>query len=328
MEEDLVSIVIPIYNVENYLDECLTSVVNQTYRPLEVILVDDGSVDGSAEIARRYVREYSFFSLFAEENEGLSVARNTGIEHATGKYIYFLDSDDYLEVNAIELLVKEAREKNADVVKFQAYGFKDGQDEVEQNAYAYRGNYSGSYTGQDFLREQAKTEDATKSSCCLIFLERALLEKHNLRFPEGILHEDNLFHFQVLFYAQSVVVLKKCLYYRRYRTGSITQSDNNLRQRFAGYMECLLGIDDLIEKEISSYAMFSPYAENLLHGAKTCYLASTTAALSEKEKEYFRVGRKMISRYRIPKSFPYRLFYTFPRFYWSRYHWKKAKQKC
>ncbi|MGN0347048.1 MAG: glycosyltransferase family 2 protein [Lachnospiraceae bacterium] len=326
MEKNLVSIVIPIYNVEKYLDACLTSVARQTYRPLEVILVDDGSVDGSAGIATRYVREYSFFSLYTRENGGLSAARNTGMEHATGKYIYFLDSDDYLEETAIETLVNEATEKNADVVKFQAFEFTDGQEEVEQKGYVYQGNYSGSYPGQAFLREQAKTTDATMCSCCLIFLERELLEKHNLRFPEKILHEDNLFHFRVLFYARSVVVLKKCLYYRRYRTDSITRSDDNLRRRFAGYMECLLGMDKFIEEnEVFSYADYSPYAENLLHGAKTCFLASPSAALSEKEKEYFRVGRKMISRYRIPKSFPYRLFYTFPRFYWSGYHRRHAK---
>lgn len=113
----VVSVVIPVYNVREYLRQCVDSVVNQSYRDLEIILVDDGSTDGSGEICDEYAEVDSRISVIHKSNGGLSDARNAGIEIATGAYMYFLDSDDWITANAIEVLVKFAEEKNCELVQ-------------------------------------------------------------------------------------------------------------------------------------------------------------------------------------------------------------------
>lgn len=118
MDKPLVSVVLPIYNVEKYLERCILSVVNQTYRNLEIILVDDGSPDGCPEICDAWARKDSRIKVVHKKNAGLGYARNTGIEHATGEYICFFDSDDYVELNTVELCVDAAVSQNADIVCF------------------------------------------------------------------------------------------------------------------------------------------------------------------------------------------------------------------
>lgn len=124
MERNIkVSIIIPIYNVEKYLRQCLDSAVNQTLSNIEIILINDGSTDNSSCIAREYSLNYSFIKLIEQKNSGQSIARNKGIDAANGKYIYFLDSDDYIEINAIENLYKEAERNNLDLVLFEGNSF-------------------------------------------------------------------------------------------------------------------------------------------------------------------------------------------------------------
>ena len=104
MENELISIIVPIYNVENYLRMCLDSIQNQTYQNFECLLINDGSPDNSAEICREYVAKDARFRYFEKENGGLSSARNYGIERAEGSFITFVDSDDWLEANSLEIL--------------------------------------------------------------------------------------------------------------------------------------------------------------------------------------------------------------------------------
>lgn len=117
----LISIIIPIYNVEAYLKTCLDSVMKQRYRNFEVIMVNDGTQDGSAEIAQNYVNQDSRFRLFHQSNQGLSAARNTGLNHVNGQYVFYLDSDDRLMDTALELLVNAAEKNQAEVVQANFY---------------------------------------------------------------------------------------------------------------------------------------------------------------------------------------------------------------
>lgn len=103
----MVSVIIPVYNVEKYLKRCVDSICNQTYKELEVLLVDDGSDDSSPEICEEYVKVDERISVIHKKNGGLSDARNIGVQHATGKFVYFCDSDDYIEPNLIEDCVKK-----------------------------------------------------------------------------------------------------------------------------------------------------------------------------------------------------------------------------
>ena len=123
--EKLISIVIPVYNVEDFLERCLDSVSCQTYKETEVIIVNDGSTDSSPEIIERYVEEYPNFKSFTIENSGQGGARNFGIEKANGEYIAFLDSDDYISPNCIELLAETAKRENSDIVVCSCYDVKE-----------------------------------------------------------------------------------------------------------------------------------------------------------------------------------------------------------
>ena len=118
MERPLVSVVLPIYNVEKYLDRCIISVVNQSYRELEIILIDDGSPDNCPAICENWVHKDPRIKVLHKQNSGLGFARNSGIELATGKYICFFDSDDYIEPDTIASCVDAAEQEKADIVCF------------------------------------------------------------------------------------------------------------------------------------------------------------------------------------------------------------------
>ena len=116
----LVSIVIPVYNVEDYLEQCLQSVINQTYKNLELIVINDGSTDSSGDIIERYVKKYNNIICVNQKNSGLSYSRNVGLDKSNGKYIYFLDSDDFLESETIAECVELAERENLDILQFDA----------------------------------------------------------------------------------------------------------------------------------------------------------------------------------------------------------------
>ena len=111
-----VSIIVPVYNVSKYLDECILSLINQTYKNIEILIVDDGSIDESLDICEEYAKKDDRIILIRNSHEGVSVARNTGIENASGDWISFVDSDDYAELNMIEELINRSLEYDYDIV--------------------------------------------------------------------------------------------------------------------------------------------------------------------------------------------------------------------
>ena len=125
MQSVKISVVIPVYNVEKYLQECVNSVLRQTYTDFEVILVDDGSTDSGGRICDDYAQKDPRVRVIHQANGGLSVARNTGLRAAQGKYVYFLDSDDYIEDHTLEALIFLAEKESADIVFFDGYVFFD-----------------------------------------------------------------------------------------------------------------------------------------------------------------------------------------------------------
>lgn len=118
-----VSVIRPVYNVENYLEEYLNSAVNQTLKEIEIIAINDGSTDCSLEILNKYKSKYKNFSIINQENRGLSGARNSGLRVSKGKYVYFLDSDDYINKDAMEICYKEAEKDKLDIVTFDEVHF-------------------------------------------------------------------------------------------------------------------------------------------------------------------------------------------------------------
>lgn len=224
MKEPLVSVIIPVYNVEKYIRECVDSVISQTYKNIEVILVDDGSTDSSGSICDEYAKSDSRVTVIHKLNGGLSSARNAGTRAASGEYIYYPDSDDYLDKNAVKLLTDSAERSGADIVFFSAVSFSDENEPVGQN-YVYKKDYDAS-SGADMFCCLVKNGEF-HSSVPLLFIRRAFIDENALSFADGIYHEDMIFTFEAFMLAPTVFHLNRQLYFRRYRAGSIMTSGKN-----------------------------------------------------------------------------------------------------
>ena len=148
MVDGLVTVVLPIYNVEKQLNRCIESVVNQTYKNIEIILVDDGSVDSCPAICDEWAKKDYRIRVIHKQNQGLGMARNTGIENANGEFICFFDSDDFIEPETIEKAYRRAKDENADIVNFGT-NFCDESGKVKDSFISPAGNVS--YEGKDVL---------------------------------------------------------------------------------------------------------------------------------------------------------------------------------
>lgn len=217
-----VSIIIPVYNVKKYLAECVKSAAEQTYGNTEILLVDDGSTDGSGELCDEFAKGDERIRVFHKANGGLSDARNYGMDRAEGVFLYFLDSDDYMEAYAIETLVTKAIENQADVVLFDARVIEeDGRALLHlkgNSLFYYRiGDYSACRTGKELFAKMLENKEYC-SSVPLLFIRKEALK---YRF-ESILHEDELFTIQLLYSVSHVLYYPEVLYVRRNRASSIT----------------------------------------------------------------------------------------------------------
>lgn len=241
-----VSVVIPVYNVERFLKECVDSVLNQTYSDFEIILVDDGSTDNSGSLCDDYLSQDNRIKVIHRENGGLSAARNTGMDSATGEYIYFLDSDDYIEACTFEHLVNVAESENADMVFFDGYVFYDEcYDECEDDGLVDRYNRRRQYStsrGRQVLYDLLENEEY-RTAVPLTFTRTEYLRNNKLRFYEGILHEDELFTFQVFNANGMIAHCHKQLYARRIRPASIMTSSGAERR----YISMLTIYNELAE---------------------------------------------------------------------------------
>ena len=227
------SIILPIYNVAPYLERCVQSVLDQNYRDYELILVDDGSTDASPEICDRLASQHDCIQVIHKENGGLASARNAGTQMAQGEYIWWVDSDDWISQDALELLYNASFEKKPDIVKFNYI-------RVEQEAYPCTSCVApGYYHDENALTELLtagffRTEKFTLSACTCIY-SRSFLDKNYLRFvSERVVgSEDYLFNLEVLLLAKSVQIIESKLYYYEQRTGSLTQRyKKNLPDRY------------------------------------------------------------------------------------------------
>jgi len=235
-----VSVIIPVYNVELYLADCLDSVVNQTLQEIEIICVNDGSTDNSLAILRKYQKDDKRIKIIDfPRNGGQSYARNQGISKARGEYIYFLDADDMIVPEAMEDLYVLSKRENLDIVYFDTYLiFETKQLASKFNAYKTerKAEYQRVYHGEALFAEFIENDDWVVSPPRQFFKYKFLLE-NKLNFYEGILHEDELFTFLSILKANRTRCLKKKYFIRRFREKSImtTQASN---RNFIGLFTC------------------------------------------------------------------------------------------
>lgn len=236
-----ISIIIPVYNVEQFLRKCLDSILHQGLRDgeYEVILVNDGSKDGSVAICEEYCQKYPHFRLVNQDNQGVSAARNNGIDHAQGKYIVFADADDYLLDNGLNLTFEHFRDRDdIDVIHYYS-----SYDNWEKNEIDNTIDFDG--TGHDLI-----LQSGLPSFCWLCFYRKDFLDKHELRFKKYIVGEDQLFSSSV-YIANPRIVSTKARFYRYViHEGSATtrRSVEHTRRCVDDYLDSYADIMACLEK--------------------------------------------------------------------------------
>jgi len=224
-----VSVIVPFYNVENYIEKCLETLVNQTLKDIEIILVNDGSKDRSIDIVNKFLKQYPEKIVYLEkENGGLSDARNFGIPHAKGEYIAFLDSDDYVEKDMYENMYELAKKEDSDMVECDFYW--EYPDKLKKDEGTI-------YHGKKEMVEKVRVVAWNK------LIKKEILEKSDVKFPKGLRYEDVEFTYKLVPYIEKVSFLKKpCVYYIQ-REGSISNKQNERNKE----------IFDVLDNVISYY---------------------------------------------------------------------------
>ena len=318
-KQELISVIIPVYNVEEYLRECVDSVLKQTYEAFEVILVDDGSIDTSGDICDAYAQMDTRVQVIHQKNQGLSGARNTGFASANGKYVYFLDSDDWILPETLDELVDKAEKEDAEVVFFDANSFADHPEEfrVEQR-YLRKYEYE-TEEGYKVLENLQKNREY-HSAVPLLFLKREFLRDCGIRFESGILYEDMLYTYEVFCKAKCVAHFQKALYQRRYRCNSIMTSGKNQKHYVSAkkVYEKVRDVSEQIGKIKDDTAR--KYVVRCAFNALNMYRKLSNAEQKENRESYLELKKEIRNAHAYSdKALHMRCYGTFPWFVYKVY---------
>lgn len=224
-QTDCITVILPIYNVEHYLQKCLDTVLNQTYKNLEIILVDDGSTDRSGTICDENARLDNRIIVIHKTNGGLSDARNAGINIATGKYIAFIDSDDYIHEEYIEKLYEAIIQTCADVSVCSFFYVDEIGTVMNRESLV---NETNVFTGKAILDKALKPGGVGYVVAWNKLYKKEIFE--NLRYEKGKIHEDEFINYKLFWRCNQVVVIKDHLYFYRQRKGSIQGTKIDLKR--------------------------------------------------------------------------------------------------
>ena len=235
-----VSVILPIYNVAPYLAEAFDSILHQTLKNIEVIAVDDGSTDNSLDIIKKYAANDNRISFYSQANQGQSVARNFALQHATGEYIYMMDSDDVLSSPDVLLTCYEYAQKNqADFVFFDREQFGEGNTHFPVSLHSTKyAEENRQYDGHSLLKMML---DTTSYNCVvwLLFINHEHLKRTSLKFYPGIIHEDELFTTTLMLKSNSIYCLKQSFVKHRVWSSSTVGKKYTRRN-----MDCYLTVAD------------------------------------------------------------------------------------
>lgn len=248
-----VSIIVPVYNAEEYLVKCLDSVVNQTLANVEIILIDDGSVDGSSQICKSYAAKDERIIYYKKENEGLAAARQDGMERASGEYIGFVDSDDWLELNMYERMYSVAKKENADVVFCNAFLDENVKDKIHLDPGVYdRERIEGEILPRTLAGLTEKGNNSVIRWCNWLRLyKRALIEENNLAFGRGFRRSQDLqLTFETALCAQKYVSLNDEYLYHNRTTNNASSLSRGYTKNHWKLMRPLI---DVLYRDVENY---------------------------------------------------------------------------
>ena len=253
-----VSIIVPVYNVEEYLRKCLDSLVNQTYKNIEIVIVNDGTKDNSQLIIDEYREKYpKIIKSYIKENGGLASARNYGVAKSTGNYIMFVDSDDYVDLNMVEKLYNELKNTNSDIVVCGAYQVCDN-------------NIKKLNTFNKYNLDNKKNYIVNCVGACWQLIKKDLFIKNDLSFLEKHFYEDIAVIPSLAIYVKNISYIEDPLYYYLVRSGSIMN-----QQKYSKSLEDIFDSLEILKKRFISNNKFELYydeleylyIEHLLHAA-------------------------------------------------------------
>ena len=233
-DKDIISIIVPVYNVAAYLQRCVASITSQTYGNIEILIIDDGSTDGSSDICDRLAASDCRIKVIHQENLGLSVARNTGLANASGRYIFFCDSDDYLQGEALERMLLKLKKDNADVICCgieNVYESGIGNERPEELITNLR---PGRWSGPESVVQMMRGSNVC-SIICNKLIKKELFD--GVRFPSGVKNEDEATTYKVLYKAKIVTYIPDRYYKYFQREKSIMHED--LAYRYSFFLDAL-----------------------------------------------------------------------------------------
>ena len=280
MMNPLVSVIVPVYNVEDYLDDCITSLVNQTFEDIEIICVNDGSTDSSLDMLNEYASKDDRIRVFSKENGGPGSTRNYGLDRACGEYVLFVDSDDWLDLNAIKTLYEKAKADDLDLLIFLAENFDDNQNKFYEEDY-----YNNIYIPNTLDNKVFNHKDLGKHLFSVAvppynkLYRRSVLEKYNIRFPENVLFEDNPFHYEVLLGSRRMSIIRKHFVLRRRRENSIT---SDVDEKFWD----VIPVSNMVLDVFKKYNLFDEYLTHVLN-FKLRYTMMWYGLIEEQYKEKY-----------------------------------------
>lgn len=281
-----VSVIIPVYNVEKYVEECLQSVTDQTLEEIEIICINDKSTDTSWDKVKELAKKDTRIILLEnDENRGLSYSRNRGLDQAAGEYVYMLDSDDTIPKNALEELYKLCQTQKLEIVSFEALLIFE-EEALRERFHNYRNEFRFQYgekmTGRELFVLSIEHQDWV-SMVQRFFYKRDFLEKNGIRFLEGILHEDEAFTFEALMKTSAVRRISESYFNRRFRPDSIMTTKKNSRN-LEGYLLTLwrvFQIWNLQQKDIEFNRAVQRYAWQIYQNAVNIYISIENQMLTE-----------------------------------------------
>ena len=306
-EQPLISVIVPVYNVEKYLKKCVNSITSQTYENLEILLVDDGLTDSSGQICNEFEKNDARIKVIHKKNGGLSDARNAGLDRAKGQYYAFIDSDDYIQDNTIEIMLNAVKKNKSEIAICNMIRFLE---EGETLQFYCPTDHEVLYQG----KQRYKT--LNQPSVCNKLFEAKLFE--GIRFPKGKYYEDTFVYHEVLYRANNIVLTGTDSYWYLSREDSIV-GQPQYTERYFDFIEAVYKRADFLLKHdvqpyakeacLSLYAAIANAESNIEENTKTIEKFSIarkqyTLAYNELMKTKNQIGIKQKLRLMLLKYFP------------------------
>ena len=269
MKNPIISVIVPVYNVERYLAQCLDSILVQTFSNIEIICVNDGSTDNSRKILENYKNRDSRIKIVDKKNGGLSSARNAGMKVATGEFYSFIDSDDWVEPTMLEKLYNSATTFNSDIVICAVHQYDETNQKLDDsNPYYTLGYFDETFDNRAFSYKDVKP--FIMDVCVMAWnklYRKSLVDKYNAEFPDGLIFEDGPFFFSIFFKTQRVTIVRDFLYYYRInRKNSIIQKAGKKFLNVIDVVELMYSkIKDIPDFDDVRYIFFRKKVEDILY---------------------------------------------------------------